>query len=112
MKTYCATLLRFDSKGFRREAIENLDGEVFNSKFANRNIKLICYKEDDAIMVRWKSPVLVPENTYYLDCTIAGAQNEVDGFVESISDILMISLVPNMDDPEGVQKVRSFYEHY
>lgn len=112
MKTYCATFLRLNSRGFREEAISNLDGETFNSKFANKKVKLKFYKEGDSIMVVWKSPVLIPEDSYYLDCGLMGEQNEVDGVVEKITGVADIKLTPTMDDPEGVQKVRSYYGRY
>ena len=103
--TYCATALLYDSQWIDNSLLDEMILEKWKSEFAGKPVDIEFYKDGDQLMVKWKTLLLVPDDTYYLDMEI-DAEADVSGKVVKINAIPSISITGVRNDDEGFSKIR------
>lgn len=102
---YCATLLQYGSVWVEDDILDSLLNKELPSNFGGHDVVLNFYRDGQDLMVKWKTKLLIPENTYYIDAEINA---EVEGTkVVGISGVplIVISGVHNSKDAKKIRRV-------
>jgi len=91
--TYCATLLILGDF-WKKEQVEDLLEEEIETSFGDKKIPCKLYVDGEHLMIRFKSAVKIPLNTYYIDAELDGTLNDATQTVEKINSVLSLSVTP------------------